>query len=460
MAESEPKLDEKTQRSLKFSTIEGAFYNAMAGFTDYYINPFAIALGLGNSTIGFVRSLPPLLTALAQPLGLHISAFFKTRKQFVMAAVILQAAMLLVLASIPYLFKQNAELLLMMVFSLQSLLGPLANPIWASWMADLVPEKIRGRYFGNRNMVGGIATVVSIMVGGGLLNLFGQDVFLGFAVLFTFASIFRLLSFASFTKIDEPPQKFREERINIGGFLRDIRHNDYGVFLLYYSILMFATGIAGFYFSVYMIRDLQLSYTQFAIIEGFFAVSMLLSNKYWGRIIDQFGNKLVLSVCGLLVPFIPLLWMNTRSPYFLLMFETFSGFAWGGLNLAVFNYTINYGSLKNKTAQYTANFNFFQGLFVFLGAFAGAFIVESGSFLAYSGIPLVMLISGVLRLLGGLAFLPFIKEHKDVQRYQGNALWNFAFFMPARRVGFFAHEVFTFTESRAKKAVKRIKYRI
>ncbi len=457
---AETHLDKGTERSLKFSTLDGAFYNVMAGFTDYFINPFAIALGIGNFAIGLIRSFPPLLIALSQPFGLRLSSLFRTRKKFVMASVFLQAASLLVLICIPYLFRGNSELVLMLVFSLYSILGPLANPIWTSWMADLVPERIRGTYFGNRNVVGGIATIASIIAGGALLMLFGKDVFLGFAVLFTLASISRMLSYASLSEIDEPQQKSFEYRIDVFGFLKEIRYNDFGIFLLYYSLLIFATAIAGFFFSVYLIRDLGLGYEKFAFIEGFFALSMLLSNRYWGRIIDQFGNKLVLSVCGLLVPFIPILWLTTKNPGLILLFEVFSGFAWGGLNLALFNYTIGYGSLRNKTAQYTANFNFFQGIAVFLGAILGAFLVENVSILNFEGIRLVLLVSGILRLLVGLAFLPLIKEFKQVQMYGGNALLNFAFLVPARRVGFFAHEAFAFTRSSANRAVKKLKYRL
>ncbi|MFH1258060.1 MAG: MFS transporter [Candidatus Micrarchaeota archaeon] len=460
MAGSEPKLDESTSRNLKFSTIEGAFFNAMAGFTDYFINPFAIALGVGNSAIGLIRSLPPLLIAFSQPIGLRASQLFPTRKKFVMAAVILQSLSLLLLLSVPYVFKENAEIMLLFVFSLYSILGPLVNPVWTSWMADLVPEKIRGRYFGYRNMVGGGATIVSIVLGGVILNFFGTNVFLAFAVLFAFASIFRMLSFASLSKIDEPPQKSHEYSLGLFGFLKEIKYNDFGIFLLYYSLLMFSTAIAGFYFSVHMIRNLHFTYEQFAVIEAFFALAMLLSSKYWGKVIDQFGNKLVLSVCGLLVPFVPFLWLTSKSAYMILIFEIFSGFAWGGLNLALFNYTIGYGSLKNKTAQYTANFNFAQGIAVFLGAIVGAYFVENGSLLNFSGIPLVFLLSGGFRLLAGFAFLPLIREFKDVQLYKGNALLHFAFLIPARRVGFYAHEALMVTEKGAKGAMKRLKHKL
>src|SRR3989344_96714 len=460
MVQAEPKGDEKKRRSLKYSTIEGAMYNVMAGLTDNYINPFAIALGASNSTIGLIRSIPPLLVSVAQPFALRISALFRSRKQYIMAVVFLQAASLLLLVSIPHLFRENAELMLLLFFSAYSILAPMGMPVWTSWMADLVPEGIRGRYFGHRNMVGGIATFAAILFGGFLLAFFGKDVFLGFSLLYILASIFRLLSFASFTRIEEPQARYSEGRLNVFGFLREVRNNEFGLFLFYYCLLIFSTAIAGFFFSVYMIRNLGFSYYTYAIIEGIYAIAMLAGNSYWGKVIDRFGNKLVLSVTGLMVPFVPLLWLMSGNPVILTFAEIFSGFAWAGMNLALFNYVIGFGSLKNKTAQYTANFNFFQGIAVFIGAIIGAFLVEGTAIHNLSGIPLVFMLSGILRLVAGIAFLPLIKEFKSVENFHGNALLNFGFYMPARNLAYNIHSIYSRTETFSKKAVRKIRYRI
>lgn len=460
MHQSQMPKDPKTKRSMKYSTIEGAMYNVMAGLTDNYINPFAIALGASNSTIGMIRSIPPLLVSIAQPFALRIAALFGTRKKYIMAVVLLQAASLLTLLSIPYFFRDNAEVMLLIFFSFYSILAPMSVPVWTSWMADLVPEGMRGRYFGQRNMIGGIATFAAILFGGFLLAFFGKDAFLGFTVLYILASIFRMLSFASFTRIDEPPARYSEPRLNVFGFLREIRSNEFGIFLLYYCLLIFSTAIAGFFFSVYMIRNLGFSYITYALIEGIYTIAMLAGNSYWGKVIDRFGNKLVLSVTGLMVPFVPIFWLMSPSPVILTFAEIFSGFAWAGMNLALFNYVIGFGSLKNKTARYTANFNFFQGIAVFLGAVIGAYLVEGTTILRFAGIPLVFILSGLLRLAAGIAFLPLIKEFRSVEHFRGNALLNFGLYMPARNLAYDIRSIYTRTESGAKKAVRKIRYRI
>jgi hypothetical protein len=46
------------------------------------------------------------------------------------------------------------------------LCGHVANPAWVSWMADLVPIRIRGRYFSRRKQVGMfVGAIVTIGVG-------------------------------------------------------------------------------------------------------------------------------------------------------------------------------------------------------------------------------------------------------------------------------------------------------
>jgi MFS family permease len=56
------------------------------------------------------------------------------------------------------------------VIGLSSLLGSLSGIAWRSWMSDLVPEQIRGSYFGKRNMISSACGMVTILLGGKFLS--------------------------------------------------------------------------------------------------------------------------------------------------------------------------------------------------------------------------------------------------------------------------------------------------
>src|SRR4030042_1797950 len=105
----------KVKRSLKFSTLDGAASSAMAGFTQNYITPFALALKATTVQIGLLSSFPNFA---------------------------------------------------------------LANPAWGSMMADLVHENIRGRYFSFRGRIYTLTTLVFSLIAGLLLQFFTHNIFI------------------------------------------------------------------------------------------------------------------------------------------------------------------------------------------------------------------------------------------------------------------------------------------
>jgi MFS family permease len=94
----------------------------------------------------------------------------------VAGGVFLQAACwlpmaLLALIALPTALALPAALLL---FTLYFATGMIVNPIWATWMAEIVEPSERGRYFASRNQVAVFALLVSTILGGLVLLLFDR----------------------------------------------------------------------------------------------------------------------------------------------------------------------------------------------------------------------------------------------------------------------------------------------
>ncbi|MBU1024200.1 hypothetical protein KKB99_07960, partial [bacterium] len=98
------------------------------------------------------------------------------------------------------------------------------------------------------------------------------------------------------------------------------------------------------------------------------------------------------------------------------------GIAWGGWALSAGNFIFDAVS-SQKRARCTAYQFFFNSIGIFLGAILGGYLtriapsgVGIGSFRLefFTEIQFAFLVSGVIRLIVISAFLPFVKEVRDV----------------------------------------------
>ena len=177
--------------------------------------------------------------------------------------------------------------------------------------------------------------------------------------------------------------------------------------------MSFAVNIAGPYFTLYELRDLGMSYFTFVVLEAVSAVATLLAVTHWGRTADRIGNRRILLLTSLLIPFVPLLWIPSSNLVYLGVIQVFSGLAWAGFNLCSINYLFDATHEGNRT-RYLSYFNAGMGLTAGMGALVGGYILHMLPSLHGSAILCLFLISGLLRLVISLAFMPRVKEVRKV----------------------------------------------
>lgn len=412
------------KRNIQNSIKEGAADASKVGFGESYISAFAVkALNANAYQIGLLSSLPLLLGYLSDVFSIDVIEKVKERKKIVSAGMLINA-----LSFIPIFlsfFVKGYEVPFLIVFVTVYFVSAIfIMPAWISIMGDIINDKIKGRFFGERNKITTFVSFVALVVGGVLLqNISGISMIYAFGAIFFLAMISKLIGLYYFSKIYEPVYVSQEfAKFNFIDFLKRLRNTNFGVFVIYTFFFTIAYRVAAPFFVVYMLRDLNFSFIEFTLISASSVIATILSMPVWGKYVDLYGNKKVMAVTALLIPLIPLIWMVSGNLVYLFFIELFSGFVWAGFNLATFNFVFDATSSEKRARAYSY-YNVLVGIAVFIGSMTGSYLINFGTMFE-SSIFLVFIVSAILRFLVSIIFIPLIKETKKVGSVSGiRLLW-------------------------------------
>ncbi len=418
--------DPKTDKSLRHSIRDGAAYAFMAGSGETYFSAFAIFLKASTTQIGFLASVPPLVASFAQLLSAWLGHRTGQRKRIILAGAFLQALIWCPMALLPLYFRDYAIELFIICVTLFYAFGNLAAPQWSSLMGELVAVRKRGRFFARRTRISAMTSFIALVMAGFVLHEFDESdsTNFGFLLIFSVAFVARLISVYHLMQMYDPPGHVAAMEVPLPASLwQRLRHSKLARFSLYFCAMQFSVAIASPFFSVYLLRDLQFSYVEFMSCSAVMVLIQFLTLTRWGRISDVFGNRIILIVCGSLIPLLPLLWLASSSFYYLLIIQSFSGFIWAGFSLSASNYLYDLLPV-DKRSTFMAIHNVLASIGIFLGALLGGFL---GSVLptqfSIGGLefnwmtPLyhLFIVSFVLRATSSLFFLPRIREARKVR---------------------------------------------
>lgn len=399
------------KKSLKYSIFDGTFYSIMVGLGESFFMAFGVFLKADIFQQGLLGSLPQSLGYFFELFSDRLLRFIKSRKKMVLIGAFLQGCMYIPIMLV-FMFGENKLLWLIIFASIYWVLGMVVSPAWNSWMADLVPVNERGRYFGKRTKIAGVASFVAFILGGMLLQRFGGDFeYLGYVVIFSLAFISRLFSVFYLTRQEEPVYRVPKDRYKFREFIQSLFHSNFGVFTLYMFLLNFAVQVSAPFFVPYMLNDLKMSYITLTLVTATSMIVKYMVMPAWGKLIDKYGARVVLKLTGYMIPLVPLMWVFSSNFYYLLIAQVLSGFVWAGFELATVNFMFD-ATPYDKRAAMIAYFNVLYGISIILGSLFGSYVATLDLFL--SGYLLVFFTSAMLRLLIPLFFVHKIAEIRKV----------------------------------------------
>lgn len=400
----------QVNKALKNSIKDGAAHSVMDGITSTYSTPFALALGANNAEIGLLSSIPNFFITLSQLFtGKYIQK--RSRKTVCQALSLIHKLIWIPIILIPLFFGDVWSFIILVTLSNVAL--SFSNTAWSSWIGSLVPENIRGRYFGKRNMIQSAFGFSSTLIAGWILGFMNNLV--GFSTIFFLAFIFGLISYFYLTRMPDVSYKKSENKnnLNVLEILKDFKkYSNFYPFAMHMSLVSFAVAIASPFFAVYMLNVMHIGYEWYAIVIATEVLMRIFMQRYWGKLSDRFGDRTIMSLCNILIIFYPFFFLFATNPYQLILISIFSGIAWSGFDLTTFNYLLDI-TPPEKRPSYIANYKLIVGISLFFGPLIGGFLSQYFSNITFfwlSGLQILFLLSFILRGFATAYGIPKLKE--------------------------------------------------
>ena len=410
------------ERSIK----EGIFASAKSAFADYYISPLAIAINASNPLVAMLSSISGLLGPLTQMFSSRLLEKH-SRKKIISRWVFWEAISLIPFIFIAFLFykgiiSSSLPIILLLVFSVYTICLNIWSPALFSWLGDIVEERERGRWFSKRSVILGFVSIILALSASFILNLFKEKnlVMFGFMALFFLAFISRMISWKIFKKKYEPKLKLhKKDYFPFLDFVIKSPKTNFGRFSIFRALFAFACSISAPLLAVYLLRNLNFDYTTYMIVTIAGSVFSLIVLGFWGKLSDTYGNYRVLVISCILIPVIPILWILSPSPIYLITVPSIiGGMAWAGFNLSTGNFVYD-NVTKEKRGFAISYHNMLNGIGVFLGAGFGALLIKILPLGSIEPIFIIFIISSLLRTIIALWWLPKIKEIRETEEFVG-----------------------------------------
>jgi MFS family permease len=330
---------------LTYVTRDGLFTEAMVAFTGgTFLIAMAMQMGASNFQIGLLAALPTL-SNIFQLVSIWLVQRYKNRRAICVICSFCARFPLLVIGLLPFIFPSATGInVLICLLFFHSFFGAISGASWNSWMKDLVPEEKLGSYFSYRTRLSQIVNVVMSIVTALAIDFvkanYPQYEVLAYPAMFLAGGVTGMTAVYMMTRTPEP-----QGVIENGHLLKMIRKPlkdvNFRRLLLFNSSWAFSLNLATPFFSVYLMKTLDVKLSTIIVLNILSQLSSILFVRVWGRYSDRFSNKTVIRICAPVYIACIVGWSlvgnHVLTVPFLVVIHVITGLTTGGINLAITN---------------------------------------------------------------------------------------------------------------------------
>jgi MFS family permease len=367
----------------------------------------------------------PAAFSILQFLASWLMEKTRKRKTIFIVSGIIQRALWIPVALVPLFIPFSQPLLrlwlVVVLLSLSSVAAMFMNVTFFSWLGDIVPIHIRGRYLSLRYSIFTAMGLISAVVASIFLDMIPGIT--GYMYVFGVISLFGVADIVCFIWIHDPPMHVTQHEPFVKSLHGILKDKGFMLYLLFWTAWMFAWNLSGPFYSKYALDKLGISLTTTTLIgQVAYGVMAVVFVQWWGRKLDLHGHHWVLLRCGVVLCVLPLVWLFAKPGdiWPMLIASLGTGVFFCGIDVTSVQMLVSVTPLRNRSvfiAMYMVVTSLIGGS---LANFAGGKILSilgelNFSFLGIQIDRYKLLFAGacILRALIVLLLLPLIANTKQ-----------------------------------------------
>lgn len=268
-------------------------------FVRNYLQVSSFELGLLVGTISFL--------SVFQLAGIPIFRRLETPKWFWLVCHLLHRLNAFVMAAVAFYIaaggsRKTGYYLIFAAMVISWILTNISSSGWWDWMARIIPEKIRSRFFATRSSLSNIVNIVWFFAVSLTIDLVDPSgVFFAFGAVFLFAGICGMVDILLHLPMPEMRNpRARSSSRSFSALLEPLKNRNFVGFGLAVGLSLFSINIFAPFVAPYIVASdgLGASTTWLSVQFIIEKLTWVLLIPLWGLVMDKFGKKPVV-VLGL-----------------------------------------------------------------------------------------------------------------------------------------------------------------
>lgn len=350
--------------------------------TDAFLATLLTKNGITDSTAGIITQLASLSFSAQL-----FAVFFrkdKGKKRFVTFMHLTNQMLFVFLYLVPGVNVSTdiKTVLFVMLFIGGHFISSLVLPYKLTWLMSLVPDKKRGSFTANKEIVSLIGGMSFSFIMGSLVDYYEaigkEDI--GFAFCGITIFVLAILHFLTLIFTKEPFGEDQREHIPFGKAVGMIVKNKSLLKVMLINVgYHLATGICVSFYGTYKINELGLSLKYIAFLAMLSSTSRVLVSRLFGRLADKYSWAKMMSICFAILAgafFTNVFAMPGNGHVIIAIYSCLYSVSLAGINSGLMNIVFDYVPHSERSAALGIS-NAAGGIAGFLMAIVGSRILEA-----------------------------------------------------------------------------------
>lgn len=343
-------------------------------------------LGLSKSQYGLIVALPAIFNGLQLLITPILSRTLSARNLTLGFSWANLLFWLILTFALPYLPMADAEdtqrlaVALTALFIFISATQSMTGVCWTAWVQEWIPASLRGQYFGRRNALLGMGTVVFVWASGRLID-YGHNHLWTYQAILAIAAALRFWSVHMQAGMPTESIPSKQRQATKGSWMEQFRamlqERCFMRYMLFGCSIGFWFSFIGPFMPPYMAEVLGMSVGQMANLMLISSICSALMLPFWGKLIDRLGSKVIIGGC--LIPWMTsnYLWLMVTQDNIWLLYPMWAlgGMMSGGVILGGFNLMLKLLPQQAKTSGISMHLAF-TSIAAALGPITAGLVLE------------------------------------------------------------------------------------